>query len=462
MDKRPSTDTAACAGHPWLIITAAGHGTRLQEAGLSSRKQFIELDGYPLYWHSALVAAKVARLKGIVFVLPEEELAARSAEITELARRTPLGLPWLCVAGSPLSRQKSVASGIAALPPECDSALIHDAARPFVTPRLFNAVLDAFVQGTPGVIPGLAVTDTVKRLGEDAAGGPQVSATVSREGLVTVQTPQGFNLEVLRAAHARAAQEAWEVTDDAALLERCGHSVLLVPGEAENLKLTTPEDLARLSARMDKFLPSRPFAEPLRVPASSNSVLSRPVPEFLELPDFCQGLLTRPAGYIPQTPCTGFGYDVHRYVKEDAPKARPMKLGGVPIPGAPFIEAHSDGDVLLHALMDAILGCLGAGDIGGLFPDTDERFAGMDSALLFSEIMALTRKAGLVLTHVDVTVIAEVPKISLHRELMRKNLCALLELDSGAVNVKATTEERLGFTGRKEGIKAVAVVSALK
>ena len=139
-----------------------------------------------------------------------------------------------------------------------------------------------------------------------------------------------------------------------------------------------------------------------------------------------------------------------------------MKLGGTPIAGAPCIEAHSDGDVLLHALMDAILGCLAVGDIGTLFPDTDAAFEGVDSALLLAEVMMLARKAGLRLTHVDVTVIAQVPKISPHRALIHKNLCALLGLENEAVNVKATTEERLGFTGRKEGIKAVAVVSALK
>ena len=461
MDKRPPTDTAARIGRPWLIIPAAGRGARLREAGLSSRKQFIDFGGYPLYWHSALVAARVARLKGIVFVLPEEELARRGAEIAELSRLAPLGLPWLCVAGSPLSRQESVAAGLKALPPECDSVLIHDAARPFVTPRLFNAVLDALGAGAAGAIPGLAVTDTVKLVEEDAACGPQVSATVPREGLVTVQTPQGFALEILRAAHARAAEEGWAVTDDAALLERCGYNVRLVPGEAGNSKITTPEDLARLYAGTENFLPPRPFAASPRAFAPLEREAAA-APEIPELPDFSATIAARPAGYIPRTPCTGFGYDVHRYVKEGEPKARPMKLGGAPIPGAPFIEAHSDGDVLLHALMDAILGCLGAGDIGGLFPDTDERFAGMDSALLFSEVMALVHKAGLTLTHADVTIIAQTPKISPHRELMRKNLCALLQLESGAVNVKATTEERLGFTGRKEGIKAVAVVSALK
>jgi 2-C-methyl-D-erythritol 4-phosphate cytidylyltransferase/2-C-methyl-D-erythritol 2,4-cyclodiphosphate synthase len=183
--------------------------------------------------------------------------------------------------------------------------------------------------------------------------------------------------------------------------------------------------------------------------------------EIPALPDL-SGFLPGRSKFAKGAPCTGFGYDVHRYVTPDAPKARPMKLGGVPIAGAPCVEAHSDGDVLIHALMDAVLGCLGLGDIGLLFPDTDACFESADSALLLSEVMELARKAGLTITHVDVTIIAQVPKISPHRELIRKNLCALLKLEKSALNIKATTEEYLGFTGRKEGIKAVAVVSALK
>ncbi len=459
MDNAFLADTLSYAGHPWLIILAAGRGERLQNAGLSCRKQFIPLGDYPLYWHCALAASRVARLKGIIFVLPEDMLAERSAEISELARQNPLGLPRVVVAGSPRLRQESVAAGLAALPPECDSVLIHDAARPLATPALYNAVLNALAGGAPGVVPGLALVDTIKQVAADGEEGLLVRATLPREELVAVQTPQGFSLEILRAAHARAAQEGWEVTDDAALLERCGQKVLIVPGEADNLKITTLEDLARLAALGKNGFPSRAFVG--RRPAPE-SCAAESAPEMPLLPNFSGSIASKPQNYVPQTPCAGFGYDVHRYAEEGAPKARPMKLGGVPIPGAPHIEAHSDGDVLLHALMDAILGCLGAGDIGGLFPDTDERFAGVDSALLLSEVMALADKAGLALTHVDLTVIAQVPKISPHRELMRKNLCALLHLDSGSVNVKATTEERLGFTGRKEGIKAVAVVSALK
>ena len=443
--------------HTWLVLLVAGQGSRLREAGLSCSKQFLSFGEYPLYWHSALTAARVARLCGIVFVLPEAELAERSAEIADLATRFRLGLPFKCVAGSSRLRQESVAAGLAALPPECDSVLIHDSARPLATPRLYNAVLDALAAGAAGVIPGLGITDTVKQVGGEGGGLPEVRATLPREELVAVQTPQGFNLAVLREAHARAAHEAWEVTDDAALLERCGQAVAVAPGEADNKKITTPEDLDWLADRAARLWREPPASGAAATGSSASSAWDIPV--LPDLSDFLPESAARPARGLP---CTGFGYDVHRYVAPDAPKSRPMKLGGVPIAGAPCIEAHSDGDVLLHALMDAILGCLGAGDIGALFPDTDAAFAGADSALLLSEVLALARKAGLAITHVDVTIIAQVPKISPHRALIHKNLCALLELDGGALNVKATTEEHLGFTGRKEGIKAVAVVSALK
>ena len=450
-------DSTSHAGHTWLVLLAAGQGARLREAGLSCSKQFLSFGEYPLYWHSALTAARVARLKGLVFVLPEAELVERGAEIAELAARFRLGLPFKCVAGSPRLRQESVAAGLAALPPECDSVLIHDSARPLATARLYNAVLNALAAGAVGVIPGLGITDTVKQVEAAAGGLPEVRATLPREELVAVQTPQGFNLAVLREAHARARQDGWEVTDDAALLERCGQCVAVVPGEADNKKITTPEDLDWLAGQTARFWLESPERGAAAADLPASSAWDIPL-----LPDLSRFLPEKTAKPAPGLPCTGFGYDVHRYVEEGAAAARPMKLGGVPIAGAPCIEAHSDGDVLLHALMDAILGCLGAGDIGTLFPDTDAAFSGMDSALLLSEVMALARKAGLVITHVDVTIIAQVPKVSPHRALIQKNLCALLGLKSDALNVKATTEERLGFTGRKEGIKAVAVVTAWK
>ena len=244
----------------------------------------------------------------------------------------------------------------------------------------------------------------------------KVVATPDRKHLRAVQTPQGFSLAFLRAAHQRAEQEGWVVTDDASLLELCGHAVHVAEGEVGNKKITTFEDLEML----------------------------RTVGERI--------------------PCVGYGYDVHKYAggSEAKQPARPMRLGGVPIVGSPDVLAHSDGDVLLHALMDALLGCIGAGDIGTFFPDSDPVFDNANSAVLLDTVLEHVHKANVQITHVDLTVIAQVPKVSPYREAIRRNVARLLGLDMGAVNVKATTEEGLGFTGERLGIKAVAVVMGLR
>ncbi|MEW5772041.1 MAG: 2-C-methyl-D-erythritol 4-phosphate cytidylyltransferase [Thermodesulfobacteriota bacterium] len=387
----------------WAVILAAGGGSRMAAASLAERKQFLPLEGRPLYWRSARTLARVPRVAGLVLAFPSPELDARRAELETLLAAEPLGLPCVAVAGGE-RRQDSVAAALAALPRDCASILVHDAARPFASAALANRLLDALAAGEEAVIPGIPLKDTVKRV-EDG----RVADTPPRAGLVAVQTPQAFALSLLKEAHAAAAREGWDVTDDAALVERLGRPVAVAPGEEDNVKITTPEDLRLLAG-----------------------TASAPLP------------------------CSGWGYDVHRYGA-----GRPMKLGGVPIPGGPEVVAHSDGDVLLHALTDAVLGCLGAGDIGQHFPDTDPANAGLESAIFLNEVMQMADKAGLVLTHADVTVIAQVPKLAPFRDQIRDSLARLLRLPAARVNVKFTTEEGLGFTGRKEGVKAAACVSGL-
>ena len=412
--------------HAWAIVLAAGSGTRLAAAGLSTAKQFIPHRGAPLYWRSARTFASVARVRGLVFVFPQDRLEAERERLAVLDAGRALGVPWRAVAGGAL-RQDSVAAGLAALPRECDAVLVHDAARPFATAALSNAVLDALATGAPGVVPGIPVTDTIKQTDNGV-----VTHTPDRSGLVAVQTPQGFALAALRDAHERARVAGWSVTDDAALLERCRLPVRVVAGEAANAKITTPEDLAMLDA-----------ADTAHAPWDARKGQARLIP------------------------CTGWGYDVHRYVQKESASQpgrppRPMKLGGVLIPGGPEVVAHSDGDVLLHALTDALLGCIGGGDIGQHFPDTDAALDNANSAVLLDEVLGLTRAAGLEITNVDLTVIAQVPKLAPWREQIRRNVCRLLALDETMVNVKATTEEKLGFTGEKKGMKAVAAVTGLR
>ena len=388
----------------WTIILAAGQGSRLARETGGARKQFLPHEGRPLYWRSVTTMAAVPSLAGMVVVFPPQEFDARARELQDLKERFVPGVPVLAAAGGE-RRQDSVRLGLAALPPDCGRVLVHDSARPFFSPALVQALLAGLTDGTGGVIPALPVTDTVKQVEGDV-----VLSTLRRQNLRAVQTPQLFPADMLRQVHERALAENWDVTDDASMIELAGGTVRVVPGEPANIKITNPEDL---------------------------SVLSSPAPA--------------------PVPCTGFGYDVHAYGGN-----RPMVLGGMPIAGAPMVKAHSDGDVLLHALCDAILGCLGLGDIGEHFPDSDDRFDNISSAILLSEVMDRARQAGLRITHVDLTVVAQTPRLSPHKTGIRANVARLMELADHQVNVKATTEEHLGFTGRKEGIKAVALVTGLR
>ncbi len=355
-------------------------------------------------------------MEGLVFVFPEACLAEERERVAGLMRNASLGIPWKAVAGGAL-RQDSVRNGLSVLPDGCKDVLIHDAARPFVSPALVNRILDGLHGGSSGegvaaCIPGIPVVDTIKVMDEEN----RVVATPERKHLVAVQTPQGFSLDLLKASHQRAEQERWLVTDDASLLELCGYAVHIAAGEEENKKITTSGDL-----------------------------------EMLQMTAEC-------------VPCVGYGYDVHKYADGGEAKqpARPMRLGGVAIANSPDVLAHSDGDVLLHALMDALLGCIGAGDIGTFFPDSDPAFDNANSAVLLDTVLEHVQKAHVRITHVDLTVIAQIPKVGPHRDAVRRNVARLLGLDAQAVNVKATTEEGLGFTGERLGIKAVAVVTGLR
>lgn len=392
--------------HLWAIIAAGGSGSRLARAGLDRPKQFIETDKAPLYWHGARTFARVAGIRGIVFVFPSYLLASAEEELAALALRERFPLPFFAVAGGE-TRRDSVRNALAALPAACDAVIVHDAARPFVSAGLCARVINALEEGHMAVIPGVPLVDTIKEIDSENF----VSLTRDRNHLRAVQTPQGFNRAKLHAAHQEALARGTDVTDDAMLLEQAGVPVLVVEGETANKKITTPEDLALLGG----------------APATS-------------------------------LPCvrTGFGYDVHAYGG-----GRPLILGGVPVPAHVTVSAHSDGDVLLHALTDAVLGCCGLGDIGTLFPDTDPSYSGMESGVFLAEALRAAFAEGFVIVHADVTVVAQTPKLMPYKENIRRNVARLLSLPPAAVNVKATTEEKLGFTGEGKGIKAYAVVTAM-
>ncbi len=293
-------------------------------------------------------------------------------------------------------RQESVKNGLSALPEDCDTVLVHDGARPLVDGSTIENVLAAVrLYGTG--IASTPVTDTIKIADADE----NAVSTPPRDRLRAVQTPQGFRRDLLARAHREASQRC---TDDAALVSTLGVPVHLVAGSARNIKITTPEDL-----KLAAF-------------------------------------------YLNDTPRIGHGYDAHRLVED-----RALLLGGVNVPYEKGLLGHSDADVLLHAIMDALLGAAALGDIGQHFPDRDPQYKGISSLLLLEKTAALLHDAGYCVRNVDATVIAQRPKLMAFLPEMRKNIAEALGISVEAVSVKATTTEGMGFEGTGEGISAHAV-----
>ncbi len=404
------TQSSQCRMNTWCILLAAGSGSRLQAHTQGHAKQFLPMEGKALYLHTAQIFARQPQLKGIIFVFPAQNLLQEQDHLVALEKHNSLQIAWKAVSGG-ARRQDSVLCGLHALPPECTHVLVHDAARPFVPPSLIQRVQAALQEGAHGVVPALELVDTVKEIRQGI-----VVQTPDRSTLFSVQTPQGFNRSILEQAHAKAIEAGFDVTDDASMLEKCGYTVTMVQGAMENCKITHEADLMKLQQHTN------------------------------------------------MRPCSGFGYDVHRFAQNGphakrTGKERPLKLGGVRMDGSFEVIAHSDGDVLLHALMDALLGAAALGDIGLHFPDTSSQYSNADSAVLLQEVLRLTTEKGLHIHHVDLTIITQKPKVGPQRTAIQKNVAHLLSLPSSCVNVKATTEEGLGFTGEGAGIKAVALIS---
>ncbi|MDO9488108.1 MAG: bifunctional 2-C-methyl-D-erythritol 4-phosphate cytidylyltransferase/2-C-methyl-D-erythritol 2,4-cyclodiphosphate synthase, partial [Sphingomonadaceae bacterium] len=282
------------------------------------------------------------------------------------------------------TRQESVRRGLEAI--DCDIVLIHDAARAFVSAAVIDRVIGA-LETDEGAVPALPVSDSLRR------GASHIDGEVDREGLHRVQTPQGFRFDAIRAAHCGAIAEA---TDDAAVLRAAGGRVALVEGDEANMKLTTPGDFQRADAALAAAMTSR----------------------------------------------TAMGFDVHRFGPGDH-----LWLCGVRVPHSQGVIGHSDADVGLHALTDALLGTVGDGDIGQHFPPSDPQWKGASSDRFLAHAAGLVAARGGRIDHVDVTIISERPKVGPHRDAMRQRIADILGLGIGAVSVKATTTEALGFTG---------------
>ncbi len=370
------------------LIVAAGKGLR---AGGSIPKQFARLAGRPLLAHSVAAFSAHPAIDDILVVIGAgQEAEARSA----------LGDTVNFVTGG-TERRDSVRAGLETLAARgVTRVLIHDAARPFLPAAVIDALLTALAQA-PGAVPVLPLADTLAH-GHDTLGD-----NVPRAGLNRIQTPQAFHLATILAAH-RAWPAGEEATDDAQMLRRAGHDVVLVPGDPMLEKITHPADFAAAEAR------------------HAASLISR----------------------------SATGFDVHRFET-----GQQLWLGGVLIPHDQGLSGHSDADVALHAITDALLGTIGAGDIGMHFPPSDPRWRGAASAQFLDHAAGLVRAKGGIIDFVDVTLICEAPRIGPHREAIRASIANILGIKTAAISVKATTTERLGFTGRGEGMAAQAVAT---
>lgn len=372
------------------LIVAAGAGVR---AGGGVPKQYRLVGGVPLLRHAVLGLLGHAGIDGVTVVINPEQRASYDVAVAGL------GLPEPVSGGA--TRQDSVRNGLEALAVTGPSiVMVHDAARAFVPDAVLDALLAALDDpANDGAVPGLAVNDSLRR------GRSHYEASVDRDGLFRVQTPQAFRFAPLLLAHRAAAAGA---TDELAIAMAAGLRVAVTPGDERAFKVTEAPDFAK--------------AETMTTPELSSRAAS--------------------------------GFDVHRFGPGDH-----VWLCGVKVPHSHGLIGHSDADAGLHALTDALLGTIAAGDIGDHFPPSDPQWKGAASDIFLAEAARLVRIAGGIIDHVDVTLICERPKVGPHRAAMRARISSILGIDVARVSVKATTTEMLGFTGRSEGLAAQAMAS---
>ena len=361
--------------------------------GADRNKVLLTLRNEPVILRA--VRAFSGLVEGVILVSREEDMPA----MREAMKQSDIPV---CIVPGGSTRQDSVWNGLCALPKECTHVLIHDGARCLVDEATIRRCMDsARIHGTG--VASIPAIDTIKQVDAEE----KVVATPDRSSLRAVQTPQAFTVELIRQAHLAAQASGYLGTDDASLVENLGHPVCLTLGDRRNIKLTTPEDMKMAEAFLESSFPA------LRI---------------------------------------GQGYDVHQLVP-----CRDLILCGVTVPHTMGLLGHSDADVALHALMDAMLGAMALGDIGKHFPDTDERYCGISSMKLLEHVVELLSEHVARVTNCDVTIIAQKPKLLPYIPQMRENVAAALHLPLDRVNIKATTTEHLGFEGRKEGISAQAV-----
>jgi 2-C-methyl-D-erythritol 4-phosphate cytidylyltransferase/2-C-methyl-D-erythritol 2,4-cyclodiphosphate synthase len=368
-----------------------------ERLGQSQPKAWVLLAGQPLICHSLAAFRRSPRINEIILVVhPHDTDRAR-----ELIASGPSDKTEKAVSGG-ATRQESVWLGLQESSQDADIVVVHDAARPFVSQQLIEqCIQQALAHGA--CTAAVPCSDTVKR-----ADGNTVAQTLDRRRLWLVQTPQAFRRDLIIQGHENARRHGIsDATDDAQLVERLDKPVRIVRGCAENMKITEPADMALVEALL--------AGGPARI---------------------------------------GFGYDAHSVSRQ-----RTLVLGGVVFEGEPGLEGHSDADVICHAACDALLGASGLGDLGRHFPDTDERYRGISSLKLLKEVAGMVRAAGWQLENLDVTLVAERPRIAPFSAQIRRNLAQAVGIEDARVSAKATTSEGLGFVGRREGMASYAVCS---
>ena len=377
-----------------VIIPAAGRGTRMQT---EIPKAFIELAGKPILVHTVSSFVRCTCIDLIVVVVSED----RVENTQKMLALYDSGNTKITVVAGGARRQDSVKNGLDTLGDTCDIVLVHDAARPLVSEELISRCYKE-IEKYGGAVAAIPVKDTLKQEGDDQ----RVSQTIERSGLWQAQTPQGAWVELLRKAYENNGEA--DVTDESSMLEKAGSDVRIVLGEEVNFKITRQQDLMLAETIMSKHLPSI---------------------------------------------CIGHGFDAHCFAEN-----RKLVLGGVVIDYPQGLAGHSDADVVCHALSDAILGASGGGDIGQHFPDSDDQFKGISSLILLDRIMEMIGLQKLALGNADITIICQAPRLAPYISEMKKTLADHCRTNLNRVNIKATTTEKMGYTGRQEGISCHAVV----
>ncbi len=382
-----------------VIIAAAGFGKRM---GGSTNKQYIVLGDRPVLAHTLGVFQRQLSIDEIIIVVRDDERDMCQKQIVEKYKFSKVKQ----IVSGGAERQDSVNSALNAIDNQNGYVLIHDGARPFVSPEEIQDVLEmAMTHGAAAV--GVAVKDTIKVADEKGC----IMGTPERKTLYAIQTPQAFRVVDIKAAFAKAYADGFYGTDDTVLLERLGQKVYISKGKYTNIKITTPEDLVMGEA----IIGDQESMKEIR---------------------------------------SGLGYDVHAFADN-----RKLILGGVDIPHTKGLLGHSDADVITHAIMDALLGAAGLRDIGKHFPDTDPQYKSISSLLLLEKVGQLLAERGCRIVNIDSIIIAQAPKLAPHIDQMVSNVAESLGIEPERVNIKATTTERLGFEGREEGISAQAIVT---